>query len=673
MPFIRDNELVVTVNEIIETGCTSKAALMKSLDRYKNKSYGIKRANRSCFNNISLILFYSMNIEWQNKIGDPTKVNHILERYYQTDKGAVEFYSTYKFENDGTYLDQQYQERYIINSSLLKAVILLRTDRITEKISKGGKLTGISKSLWMDAISFNEVLLLKFNESHTLPANERVFKNTLKAFETNGYLSLISAKHKNKNSKKVTDQTLELLNSLFATQFNKPTATEVSKQYDLFIKESIEVINDSTGEVYNTKEFTGLSSSTIKKYLSQWKSKIATHQKRSGDRQVYMGKFKPSHSFKAPEFAGSIISIDDRQPPFKMPDGNRPWFYNGIDLASEAFICWVHGKSKEGIILEFYTQLVRNFALWGLNIPAELECEMSLNSSFTNTFLRPGAMFEHVKIEANNARGKRIERYFGNLRYDIEKKREGWLARPKALKESNQAGPKEPKRIPYETIINGCLKDIENWNNTPHSKYPHLTRWEVFTTMQNPNLRPTNWKGILPFIGKETKTSVNTGIIRLNNSYCILGENNAMAKGESLIKLMNQVEGENITVYWLDDNDGKIIKALIYLGTRFVCEAIEKPAPQRSKIEQTEKDIKAYQEFAAYVTTIEHFGRAQRNLIDKVTIIDNTPSLRKTFVMPGLHKSKETKPELEAELIQLHDEIQPPAKWKPRLLKDRFA
>ncbi|MBK6819878.1 MAG: hypothetical protein IPG85_09955 [Bacteroidetes bacterium] len=96
---------------------------------------------------------------------------------------------------------------------------------------------------------------------------------------------------------------------------------------------------------------------------------------------------------KQPKYAGSILSIDDRQPPFKYDKNNRLWCYMGIDLASGAFTAWVFGKSKEGIIIDFYRELVRNYHMWGFNLPSDLEAEMSLNSSFVNAFLRPGNMF----------------------------------------------------------------------------------------------------------------------------------------------------------------------------------------------------------------------------------------------------------------------------------------
>ena len=124
-----------------------------------------------------------------------------------------------------------------------------------------------------------------------------------------------------------------------------------------------------------------------------------------GNRQVLIGDTIPYHSLlHLPAYY-----IDDRQPPFEYAKGKRMWFYNGIDLGSEAFTTWVYGKTKEGIIMEFYRQMVRNYEEWGFKLPYELECESSLNSSFADTFLREGYMFEAVRIEANNARGKCIE------------------------------------------------------------------------------------------------------------------------------------------------------------------------------------------------------------------------------------------------------------------------
>jgi hypothetical protein len=637
MPHEWNNLIVVTKEEL--QPWYSEYNLRNTIQRYKDKPWGIKRACNGHNGQPMLILFDSLDANIQESLGDPRKCDHILQKYFRLDGEAVNYYQTFKFE-DGSYLATEYQERYITNASLLKAVIALREARTADRRGKGGSLTGIGATLCSDAHSFQKTLRNKFQLQHTLPENERCFADAIKEFETEGYPSLISKKHKNQNTRKVTDETLNLLNGLFVGDRTKPTATEVHRRYDAFIGGYMEVINNETGELYDPTAFKKLSDATVKNYMASWASKIGTYALRSGNRQTLMQQFKPYHSLDKPKYAGSIISIDDRQPPFKTPDGKRVWFYNGIDLGSEAFTCWVYGDTKEGIIREFYRELVRNYTAWGFNLPNELEAEMSLNSSYTDTFLREGAMFQKVRIEANNARGKRIERYFRSLRYGIEKDREGWLARPFAKSESNQAGRFDVPALPYRTIIENGLQDIETWNNQPHSVHTHMSRWQVFCEMQHPDLKPINYAAILPHIGEKTTTSCRVGIIRLQYKEFLLGIDGKIALGDRLIHLMKQAEGKELDIYWLDDHQGAVMKAMVFIGTQYICEAIAKPTYNRATIEQTATDKANRQIMSSYVATIESFGKRQKNRIDTVTVIDNRPALKKDFVMPGLRQDR---------------------------------
>lgn len=633
-----NNFVVVTLPELVPNWFNTESTLKNTIRRYENKPYGVKKVQSGGNGRQLLVDFYTLPQVIQDGIGDIKKLNHVLDQFYKTDSAAVSFFTKYRFP-DGTYLDVDYQERYITNASVLHAARALKLHREAERRGKGNSASaGIMQTVLDDVVSFQTILEKKHNVKHTLPPGLKQWKKVFEEFNTGNYAALISNKHKNMNSVKVTDLTLELLKNLFAGQPHKPTATEIHAQYDAFLTGYLEVINNKTGEIYHAKDFKKLSANTVTSYMAQWANKIGTHAKRSGDRQKFMQAFKPYHSLDKPKYAGSIISIDDRNPPFKMEDGNRVWFYNGIDLGSEAFTCWVHGKSKDGIILEFYRQMVRNYAAWGVNIPAELEAEMSLNSAYVNTFLKEGAMFQYVRIEANNARGKRIEAYFKPLRYGLEKKREGWLARPFALSEANQAGANDVPVLRYEKIVYNALEDIETWNNMPHSVHKHLSRWEVFMTMQNPNVQPTNYEAILRHVGERTKTSCNVGIIHLNNAEFLLGDDSKIATGNKLIGLMKQVEGRDIDVYWLDDNEGRVLKAHIYIGTQLICEAIAKPRYQKARIEQTDQDILNRQLMSSYVATIEAYGRRQKQSLDSITIIDNTPKPKKAFIMPGLRQ-----------------------------------
>lgn len=579
-------------------------------------------------NSPSLIKFEDLPTEWRMKLirnfGEPQRriIQSNFEKYYTQDSDALTFYTTEKLV-DGNYIPDDVAIEYTTNASVLNTVEKVYRAHYNMRKSLKGKVNDV----W--AITTAECTRFKSIISHTLPENADRLRLKVAEYKKEGYKCLIHKSYgTTSGARKVTDETVDLLNAMFANKVTKPTATEIARTYDGFLAGYVEVINNETGECYSPSAFKKLSTATITNYLAKWTNKAATHAIRSGNRQTLMGKFRPYHTLIQPKFANSLISIDDRNPPFEYAPGKRVWFYNAVDLGSEAITCWVYGKDKQGIILDFYRQLVRNYTAWGFNLPAELECESSLNASFKDTFLREGAMFQNVRIEANNARGKRCEAYWKQLRYGLEKKREGWIARPFALSEPNQISPAVLPLIPYETIVDGCLRDIETWNNTEHSKIKGKTRWEVFCETQNPDVKPTNWRSFLPTLGHKTETSVRTGIIRLNNAEFLLGRDGLISYSENLIRLLDQVEGRDIDVYWLDDNEGKVMKGIVYLrgDDRPICEAIAKPGYNRARIEQTPQDEANRVSMSKYVATVDGYINNKKRSIDKVTVIDNRPT-----------------------------------------------
>ncbi len=325
MPHTWTNILVVTKEELIPAWWNNLGSLQKELRRYKDKPYGIKRAQLGGNGRQLLVIFDSLPREVQEGIGDPRKVKHPLERFYKIDREAVTYYSNDFTYPDGSYLTPEAQERYIINASMIKAIFASEQARKTIRLNQGGSLKVITITLCTDAVTFQEVLKTKHKVQHSLPTHPRHFKNTLTKFSKSGYISLIKdAKGKSKrNAQKATPEIIKLLNDLFATQTHKPTATEVSRQYEAFLNGYLEVINNETAELYSPQGMPKLSSSTIKVYLAGWENKIGTHTKRSGDRQKLMQQFKPYHSLEQPKFSGSLLSIDDRQPPFAYDKSKR--------------------------------------------------------------------------------------------------------------------------------------------------------------------------------------------------------------------------------------------------------------------------------------------------------------------------------------------------------------
>lgn len=633
-----NNTYAVPALELVPRFYNTFNTLKSEIRRYKTKDYGLKKLCSGGRGRQLLLAYDSLPEAIRREIGDPRAVSHLLDNYFKESEDAMKFYTQFTY-NDGQHLAIELIEEYVLNASVLMAAHRMHVERVR---MHRGRNRGLLAMTHNDVMGYNKTLQAKTGMQHTLPTSLKRFKIAFEAFKkddgTWNLEALVSKKVGNTNSQKVKDNTVNLLNDLFSTMGHKPTRTEVARSYEAFLGGYIEVIDSESGELYDPKQFKPLSYNTITAYLEQWANRIASHHKRMANRQVYMGNYKPYHKLDKPVMAGSIISIDDRQPPFYYSKRDRMWFYMGIDLASEAWMCWVWGATKEELILNFYRQLLRNCHEWGINPPLEVECESSLNSPLQNGILKPGAIFSHVRIEANNARAKRIERYFRDLRYTLEKMREGWIGRPHAQSESNQTDPGKKQIIPAEDIVRGCLKDIKTWNETPHSSNPELTRWEYFMQNQNPDTKPVNWIYTMPHIGYCTETSCNTGMVRLQNQNWLLAIDGEIALGNRLTKLMERIEGNKVQVYWLDDNDGHVMKALLYMNNTFMCELLPQPTYSRAQAEMTPQGIKNREIMSAYVASIEKYARERIANIKPLLIIptDKAPKLRNTMPMRGL-------------------------------------
>lgn len=580
--------------------------------------------------------------------GKPNEIHNPLQLFFTINGEVRQKLTTHPLEG-GRFLLPEQVDRYTINASVLDALAALEADRIMSQKSRAGRVKNLWPSLTFDVINFNAYLQKKYGQSHTLPKNERRLRETLAEYKEQGYSYLIDGRNNNKNAQVVSPKMLDLWQAIYAGQGSKkPNYTDVYTAYCAFLNGTKTIVNNETGEVYDNKDedYRSVHERTVMQYQSLWSRRIVAHGLRSGDRQVYMGIYKPSHRLVRPKYAGSIISIDDRQPPFEYAPGQRMWFYLGIDLGSECFTVAVWGDSKEGIIEDFYRQMLRNYTAWGLPLPLELECESSLNSSYANSFLANGAMFTHTRIEANNARGKRIERYFRDLRYGMEKEEDGWIARPFAKSEANQKGSGKVPTLSKEAIVQQSLAIIERWNNQLHSDqktHPGMTRWQVLMEKQNPNCTAINWPAILPHLGRKTRTSMKAGRITLQGMDRVVGMDGKVALGADLINIMTAIEGEEVDVYWMADDNGDVLKALVYdRAGRMICELLDDLSYSRSISERTADDITRRATMSAYVATVEGFARRERKEVASVTILSNKPVERGAFRMPGLRSYEST-------------------------------
>lgn len=656
-----NNKLGVKINFLISDGNKSEDSLCVIAYRAFRKRMDVKSSRetllrRACLNTEALVEYSTICQEWKDaltlKFGAPKEQikQSWFASHYVTDKMAYDFYLNFVY-GKGKRLTIDLVNEYTFNASVLNTVRAVKNNRKALRKSLGGSSMDIWETLAIEVSNFKDV-------AHTIPVKS--LRNKFNDYDKGGYEALVSGKLQNDNAKKMNLRIMKLLNSLFATQTHKPTATEVARQYEAFLNGYNEVVNTETGEQYNPKEFTQLSKGTIINYLSAWENKLATHSIRRHDRQAHMGKFVTPHSLQRPKYAGSLTSIDDRQPPFVYDkNNNRVWFYIGEDVASGFIHTYVYGKDKQGIMLNFYRQMVRNHYAWGFNMPYELECESNLNSLYTNSFLQEGAMFQKIHMVANIARGKIIERKNGKLRYEFDKKHEGFIARFYAKSEANQDDGVK-KIIPYDTIVYNAIKDIQDQNNMAHYEQTKLSCYEYFCAYQNKDLTPTNWRMILKYLGYVTKTSCKVGEIALQNGKYLLGDNGSICTGEELIEKMKVCEGRTLEIYWLDDNEGNIIKAHMYIGEDYVGEAIAKPVYNRSSFERTENDEAKRTLMSKYVMTVEGFRKEQTKEIEPVAILNERPkTVNNNYVAPELKRFevREQKPAEELEIKQEEEEF----------------
>jgi hypothetical protein len=634
---------------------------LMSYDAYKQRASrtpGFRLKEGRGKGNEVLVAWKALPVEWQSvcreKLGNPEADYNPLLRFFEISPEAKVFFDTYQFDNS-EYLTAKQRAQYTINASVMLALIKLRIYRQAQRKSRGGTTRGMWDALAADVVNFQDHLKQMGHVTHTLPSSVKRLKMRYEAFHQFSFESFIDGRNNNSNAQLVTPQMIEIWQSIFAGQpRRKPTYIEVSLRYKAFLEGTLDIVNNATGEMFNPEAeyYKPASESTVYSYQAAWAQRAASHALRSGDRQKFKSAYEPWHKLEQPKFAGSIISIDDRQPPFEYAPGKRMWFYNAIDLGSEAFTCWVWGETKEGIIVEFYREMVRLYHLWGMNLPYEMECEMSLNSMFQDNLLQNGAMFQRVRIEANNARGKRIEAHYRSLRYDYEKDEEGWLARPFALSERNQKGSQKVPMLSKDQIVETALRNIQKWNNTLHSNqelHPGMTRWEVFMAKQHPELKPTNWLGILPYIGYQQRTSMHLGRIKLQGKDRVVGFDGEVATGEKLIGILKRIEGKEVRVNWLDDTEGQMLKAHVYdLEGNLICELLGDLGYSRSTLERTPEDDRNRELMSAYTATVQGYIKRMSRSIETVTLIEKPKPQKAGFVMPGLkqYRSEPTEAEI---------------------------
>lgn len=563
-----------------------------------------------------LVEIATMPLRFQERIklkyGDMKEdvIRNWLGSHYHIDAKAREFYTRFRFDNGDTLPPEHIQE-YTVNASVIEAVMRAMEDAtFMRKAMKAGPVN------WGELAGAISYYQAEFG--HTLPVSSNRFKKRVNDFKANGYESLISRKFMNQNRRKVTYDIERLLLSIDA-QPEQPFNTTVWEQYNLFVQGELELYDPETGEVLNPADFTDkdgnplvLSPATVANYLNNPKNK-ALRGKLHMSQWDFNNAYRPYHLRSIGEYSLSKVSLDDRDLPRPMKDGNRVKAYYAYDVVSGAVVGYAYNRYKTTeLFLDCMRNMFQTLDRNGMYIPAELEVEHHLVSDFADGLMQAGTVFPLIRwCNPGNSREKRAEHKNREKKYGVEKRTQVGVGRWYAKLEANR--PKEEKvydeknntykvkTYSYEELVADDIRAIETFNAQPHpnqKRYPGMSRWDVLCAHQNPNLAPWDKAVLYRFIGQHTETTIR------QNTYCTVMYNQYGLPSPEIIEKL-EPRNYKVDAYYLPDADGTINEVYIYQNGRYIATCKPVARYNENTAEQTEYDKAAYTEQSKYVAQFD--------------------------------------------------------------------
>jgi hypothetical protein len=563
-----------------------------------------------------LVEIATMPLRFQERIklkyGDMKEdvIRNWLGSHYHIDAKAREFYTRFRFDN-GDALPPEHIQEYTVNASVIEAVMRAMEDATFMR--KAMKAGSVNWGELAGAISYYQAEF-----GHTLPVSSNRFKKRVNDFKANGYESLISRKFMNQNRRKVTYDIERLLLSIDA-QPEQPFNTTVWEQYNLFVQGELELYDPETGEVLNPADFTDkdgnplvLSPATVANYLNNPKNK-ALRGKLHMSQWDFNNAYRPYHLRSIGEYSLSKVSLDDRDLPRPMKDGNRVKAYYAYDVVSGAVVGYAYNRYKTTeLFLDCMRNMFQTLDRNGMYIPAELEVEHHLVSDFADGLMQAGTVFPLIRwCNPGNSREKRAEHKNREKKYGVEKRTQVGIGRWYAKLEANR--PKEEKvydeknntykvkTYSYEELVADDIRAIETFNAQPHpnqKRYPGMSRWDVLCAHQNPNLAPWDKAVLYRFIGQHTETTIR------QNTYCTVMYNQYGLPSPEIIEKL-EPRNYKVDAYYLPDADGTINEVYIYQNGRYIATCKPVARYNENTAEQTEYDKAAYTEQSKYVAQFD--------------------------------------------------------------------
>ena len=587
-------------------------------------------ARRACRGHRALVVVDSLPSKYREKVkeiyqeGSTMKLHECFRENFTLDAEARTFFSTFRFDN-GSPLPADKVNEYTVNASAIRAVLrLMANTKSLRRAQFGGRVQ------WDEMAA--AVAYFKQEYGHTLPESTLRLRKKVAQFNREGYACLISGKFQNQNTRRVNYRTERLILSLDC-QPERPFNTTTHEMYLQFVCGELDVYDPETGELFDPEDFTDkngepimLSEATIRNYLNNPKNR-ALRAKYHDSAWKFNNEYRPHHNRKAAGWAFSKVSLDDRDLPRKMADGNRVKAYYAYDVASGCVVGYAYNRLKTA---DLFLDCVRNmFQLidrQGWNCPAEVEVEHHLVGNFADGLMRAGVVFPFVRwCNPGNSQEKRAEHFNRAKKYGVEKRSQVGIGRWYARLEANR--PKVEKiydefnntykeaTYTYEQLVAEDIRAIATYNNQLHpnqTMYPGLTRWQVLCENQNPNLSPVDKALLYRFIGERTRTSIR------RNMYCTV---RGVKFGLPSPELIGRLAPNDYAVeaFYMPDAEGNVSEVYLYQGNNFIATCAPIGLYNEATAERTGEDVQNYLEQSKYVAQFDAMIRREK--IQKVKIL----------------------------------------------------
>ena len=587
-------------------------------------------ARRACRGHRALVVVDSLPSKYREKVkeiypeGSTMKLHECFRENFTLDAEARTFFSTFRFDN-GSPLPADKVNEYTVNASAIRAVLrLMANTKSLRRAQFGGRVQ------WDEMAA--AVAYFKQEYGHTLPESTLRLRKKVAQFNREGYACLISGKFQNQNTRRVNYRTERLILSLDC-QPERPFNTTTHEMYLQFVCGELDVYDPETGELFDPEDFTDkngepiiLSEATIRNYLNNPKNR-ALRAKYHDSAWKFNNEYRPHHNRKAAGWAFSKVSLDDRDLPRKMADGNRVKAYYAYDVASGCVVGYAYNRLKTA---DLFLDCVRNmFQLidrQGWNCPAEVEVEHHLVGNFADGLMRAGVVFPFVRwCNPGNSQEKRTEHFNRAKKYGVEKRSQVGIGRWYARLEANR--PKVEKiydefnntykeaTYTYEQLVAEDIRAIATYNNQLHpnqTMYPGLTRWQVLCENQNPNLSPVDKALLYRFIGERTRTSIR------RNMYCTV---RGVKFGLPSPELIGRLAPNDYAVeaFYMPDAEGNVSEVYLYQGNNFIATCAPIGLYNEATAERTGEDVQNYLEQSKYVAQFDAMIRREK--IQKVKLL----------------------------------------------------